>query len=43
VSLREQRVTRLDDGKWEAPDENDISPETIRNLVAGGIYGRRAH
>ena len=43
VSLRDQRLTRLEDGKWEAPDECDISPETIRNLVAGGIYGRRAN
>jgi hypothetical protein len=42
VSLREQRLTRLDDGKWEEPDEHDISPETIRNVVAGGIYGRRS-
>lgn len=43
VSLREQRLTRLDDGRWEEPDEHDISPETIRNVVAGGIYGLRAN
>lgn len=43
VSLCEQRLTRLDDGRWEEPDEHDISPETIRNVVAGGIYGLRAN
>ena len=42
VSLRQGRVQLLQDGGWVAPEQHDASPETIRNLVAGGIYGRRA-
>ena len=42
VELRASRVHLLQDGAWVAPEEHDASPETIRNLVAGGIYGRRA-
>jgi hypothetical protein len=42
VSLRENTVHVLDDGCWVDPEENGASAESIRNLVAGGIYGRRA-
>lgn len=41
VSLAEARVQVLEDGVWVRPEEHDASPETIRNLVAAGIYGRR--
>jgi hypothetical protein len=42
VSLREHTVQLLDDGRWVYPEERGASAESIRNLVAGGIYGRRA-
>ena len=41
VGLRNGRLKLLQDGGWVIPDEHDASPETVRNLVAGGIYGRR--
>ena len=41
VSIRDSRVQVLEDGIWIRPEEHDASPETIRNLVAAGIYGRR--
>ena len=42
VSLRASKVQLFEDGVWAAPEEHDASPETIRNLVAGGIFARRA-
>jgi hypothetical protein len=42
VSLRANTVQLLDDGRWVYPDESSATAEAIRNLVAGGIYGRRA-
>ena len=42
VSLRENTVQLLEDGRWVYPEERGASAESIRNLVAGGIYGRRA-
>ena len=41
VDVRADRVQVLDQGAWVRPEEHDSSPETIRNLVAAGIYGRR--
>jgi hypothetical protein len=37
---RQLRV--LENGRWEDLKDHDASPEAIRNLVAGGLYGRRA-
>jgi hypothetical protein len=41
IDLRAGRLRLLQDGNWITPEEHDASPETVRNLVAGGIYGRR--
>jgi hypothetical protein len=32
----------LENGGWQELEDYDASPEAIRNLVAGGLYGRRA-
>ena len=42
VGLRTSRLRLLHEGAWVTPEESDASPETVRNLIAGGIYGRRA-
>ena len=42
ISLRENTVQLLDEGRWVYPEESGASAESIRNLVAGGIYGRRS-
>jgi hypothetical protein len=42
ISLRENTVQLLEDGRWVYPEESGASAESIRNLVAGGIYGRRS-
>jgi hypothetical protein len=36
------RLRVLENGRWEELEDYDASPESIRNLVAGGLYGRRA-
>jgi len=41
VGLRTSTLRLLHDGAWVTPDEHDASPETVRNLIAAGIYGRR--
>jgi hypothetical protein len=41
ISLSDARVQLLEDGVWVHPEDHDASPETIRNLVAAGIYGPR--
>jgi hypothetical protein len=41
IALRERRVQLLADRVWVQPDDADATPETIRNLVAAEIYGRR--
>jgi hypothetical protein len=42
ISLRENTLQLLEDGRWVYPEESGASAESIRNLVAGGIYGRRS-
>jgi hypothetical protein len=37
-----QLLRVLDNGRWEELVDYDASPESIRNLVAGELYGRRA-
>jgi hypothetical protein len=38
VSLRDRTVRTLQDGRWEQAD-GDASPEAIRNIIAGSLYG----
>jgi hypothetical protein len=42
VSLRAQSLSVLEDGRWRSGDERDATPEGVRNLIAGGLYGRKA-
>lgn len=42
VSLRSQRLRVLEDGRWRHLDDVQATSESVRNLVAGEIYGRRA-
>jgi hypothetical protein len=37
-----RRLRVLENGRWEELADYDASPEAIRNLVAGGLYGRQA-
>jgi hypothetical protein len=37
-----RQLRMLENGRWEELVGYDASPEAIRNLVAGGLYGRRA-
>lgn len=38
VSLRDQKIRVLRDGRWE--ESAGTSTETIRNVLAGSLYGR---
>jgi hypothetical protein len=41
LGLHERYVRVFRDGGWHAADQGDgLSPETVRNIVAGGLYGR---
>ena len=42
VSLRSRTLSVLEDGHWRAAEEREATPEGVRNLVAGGLYGRKA-
>jgi hypothetical protein len=39
VSLRDQALRTFEDGRWNHAEET-ASPESIRNAVVGGIFGR---
>jgi hypothetical protein len=39
VSLRDQVLRTFEDGLWHEAEE-DASPETVRNALVGGIFGR---
>src|SRR5436190_19648775 len=41
VRLRERKLLVLRNGDWEEPESGGASAEAIRNIVLGGIYGRR--
>jgi hypothetical protein len=41
VLFREEKLRVLADGSWSAPEEDGASPEAIRNLLVGGIFGRQ--
>jgi hypothetical protein len=38
ISLREKKIRLLRDGRWE--ESADAATETLRNLLAGSLYGR---
>jgi hypothetical protein len=40
VLLREQKLRVLQNGGWVEPDGDGASPEAIRNILVGGIFGR---
>jgi hypothetical protein len=40
VMLEERKVRFLRNGGWEEPAKPDISPEGIRNLLVGRLFGR---
>lgn len=42
VSFRARNLSVLEDGRWRSADERDATPEGVRNLIAGGLYGRKA-
>jgi hypothetical protein len=42
VPPRGRRLRVLESGRWQELEDYDASPEAIRNLVASGLYGRRA-
>jgi hypothetical protein len=39
VSLADRTVRVLCDGEWNEPEELTASPETVRNIIVGGIFG----
>ncbi len=41
VVLREQKLRVLRNGGWEEPEGDGVSPEAIRNILVGGIFGKR--
>jgi len=41
VLLREQKLRVLRRGDWEVLEQEDASPEAIRNVLVAGIYGKR--
>jgi hypothetical protein len=41
VLFREEKLRVLADGSWSALEEDGASPEAIRNVLVGGIYGRQ--
>jgi hypothetical protein len=42
VAPTSRRLRVLENGRWEELEDYDASPEAIRNLVAVGLYGRKA-
>jgi hypothetical protein len=40
VLLREQKLRVLQNGGWKEPDGDGASPEAIRNILVGGIFGK---
>lgn len=40
VSYRDERLRVLRGGEWEDPQGSRPSPEAIRNVLVGGLFGR---
>jgi hypothetical protein len=43
ILLREQKLRVLQNGGWEELEDDGASPEAIRNILVGGIFGRGSH
>jgi hypothetical protein len=41
VLLAQQKLRLLRAGKWREPPVDDASPESIRNVLVGALYGPR--
>lgn len=41
VSLRPPAIRVLRDGVWETADGEPVSPETLRNIIVAGLFGKR--
>ena len=41
VLLRERRLRVLRDGDWDEAECGAATPEGIRNIIVGGVYGRQ--
>jgi hypothetical protein len=39
VSLERRQLRVLRDGQWDEPEELTATPETVRNILVGGIFG----
>ena len=39
VSLARRQLRVLRDGEWDEPEELTVGPETVRNILVGGIFG----
>ena len=42
LMLREQRMRVLGETGWEEREDGEVSPEAIRNVLVGGLFGRQA-
>lgn len=40
VSYRDEKLQVLQDGGWQEPEDASPSPEGIRNILVGGLFGR---
>ncbi|MDX6370114.1 MAG: hypothetical protein QOG93_1616 [Gaiellaceae bacterium] len=41
VSLRPPAIRVLRDGVWEEAEGDSLSPETLRNIIVAGLFGKR--
>jgi hypothetical protein len=39
VSFARRKVHVLRDGEWDEPEDITAAPETVRNIIVGGIFG----
>jgi hypothetical protein len=39
VSFARRKLRVLRDGEWDEPDDLTAAPETLRNIIVGGIFG----
>jgi hypothetical protein len=40
-SLQERKLRVLRNGDWEDADDGETSPEEIRNILVGSLFGRK--
>jgi hypothetical protein len=41
VCLQEHRLKVFSDGAWTEPEDAEATPEAIRNILVGALFGRR--